>query len=272
MQLNAYFENLINEALSSLSSIKKIDVNKKEEVAKTLFQRFQGTVFIDVNKAILELQKDRENRYLAKELSSDLQSTSGGRRIFKELAKYYGIKSGIDRIVFFQKIGKNVFFYFFVGGKLIELYIDEDNRFKELSNVTKIANIRFTEAGKNSNSSFSSMLNVGATGVLANVVKCVLFHRSLTNGVYAYSFIGSKDKAATDEADSKRSRLYISIIRMLSKRLKMFLYVLKQTDNKLVLTRYILSMKKLREFEIIKGISFKLYQHQERQQQELPPE
>lgn len=273
MKLVTYFDNLIiDEALESLSALKKIDASKNEPVTKSLFQRFQGTVFIDVNKAIKELSADREYRYLSRELSSDVTSPSAARRIFKELAKYYGIKSGIDRVIFFQKIAKNIYFYFFVNGKLIELYIDDDNRFKELASVTKVANIRFTEAGKNSDSSFSAILNVGATNVLAGVVKSVLFHRSITSNAYSYSFIGSKDKAETSDENSQRSRVYISIIRMLSKRLKMYLYILKQFDQHASLNRYVIATKKLREFEIVKGISFKLYSQEEKTQPEAPAE
>lgn len=260
MKLVSYFDDVINE-VESLDAIRKIDPKAKDKVdSKKLFQRFQGTIFIDINKAIKELRTQKEYKKLAIELTIDLKSPSAARRIFKMLAGYYNIYKGLEKVIFAQKAGKSIFFYFFVGGKLIELYIDEDNRFKDIGQV-KIANIRFTEAGKNSDVAFSSVLNVGATQVLASVVKCVLYHRTANSNAYAYSFIGaaSKEKDQPQEEISQRSRIYVSIIRMLARRMAMFLYTFKQFSNEKSISRYIIATKKLKEFEKLQGSSLKLF-------------
>ena len=235
----------------------KIDASAAKKTEKTLFQRYLGTIFIDTSLAAKELAKKPRYRKLAEQLRSPLESTTQGRKLFREVAMYYNIHEGIGRIVFHYKEGSTMFFYFFSASKLIELEIGDFEKYP--AEIGRTLGVRFAEAGRNTPAAYAAMIGGGAADVMSKVVKSLMFHKSATGAQYSYAFVGAKGQNDTNEEGSKRSRLYLTLIRAFSRQLKMYLYVLKEIVGRMEDVHYVLSFKKMKEFERMQGVTFKSY-------------
>lgn len=241
--------------IEGLDKLRSIDPSKKEKATSSLFQRFHGTVFIDTLLAAKELAKKPKYRALASGLKTEITSAAQGRKLFREVAMYYNIHQGIDRVIFHYKDGDELIFYFFAGSKLIELEIYKDNEIS--SEAGQVLGVRFAEAGKKSPAAYASMISAGAADVMSKVVKSLLFHKSTTGARWSYGFVGEKGSKDVSKENSRRSRLYLMLIKTFSRQLKMFVYVLRETLNNFSDVHYILSFKKMREFEKLRGVSLK---------------